>query len=318
MNIKSERHYQHLSYEERIRLDALRLRGDSLRTIARQLDRSPNTISRELRRFHSVPYTPARAHRRAYHKRYLSKRNCLKVATDRVLTDLVNQKLPLKWSPERISGYARQRGITVSKKAIYKYVKSRWMQDHLVFKGKRTCRSINHRRARYSKDRDKRTVAERPQVDGTGHWEIDFITSWASKDVLFVASDRFSKKTLVESLPDRRSATIERALLDLKAHHGIKTLTADNDLASSNWRKLEAMIQAKFYFAGPFASWEKGLVENSNRLIRLFIPKGTNIRSVPADTIDRAMQFLNETPRQILGFKTADEVYYAQIDKMQS
>ena len=82
--------------------------------------------------------------------------------------------------------------------------------------------------------------------------------------------------------------------------------------AFSGWRKLEAAIQANFYFARPFASWEKGLVENSNRWIRLFIPKGTNISTVPSDIIDRTMQFLNATPRQILGFKTADEVHYAR------
>ncbi len=313
MNSKKEGcHYQHLSYEERIRLDALRRRGDSLRIIARELNRSPNTISRELRRFRSVPYTPIRAQRRADHKRLLSKRLCLKVATDPVLSRLVLEKLPLKWSPERIAGYARRQGIVVSKKAIYKYVKSRWLQEHLVFKGNRTCRSVNHRRARYSKDRFKRGVAERPPVDGTGHWEIDFITSWTSKSVLFVAADRFSRKTVVQGLPNRRIASIELALRDLKAGYDIKTITADNDLAFTNWRKLEADIQANFYFARPFASWEKGLVENSNRWIRLFIPKGTNIGTVPTETIDRAMQFLNATPRQILGFKTADEVHYAK------
>jgi IS30 family transposase len=234
------------------------------------------------------------------------------VATDKALADLVNEKLPLKWSPERISGYARLHGIAVSKKAIYKYVKSRWLQEHLVFKGSRTCRSSNHRRARYSKDGFKRTVAERPPVHGTGHWEIDFITSWASKGVLFVASDRFSKKTVIQFLPDRRAATVAHALLALKSGYGIKTVTADNDLAFINWRTLEAAIGANFYFARPFASWEKGLVENSNRWIRLFIPKGTNIRTVPAAAIDQAMQFLNRTPRQVLGFRTADEVYYSQ------
>jgi IS30 family transposase len=243
MNSKKEaRHYQHLSYEERVQLDALRRRGDSLRTIARELNRSPNTISRELRRFRYVAYTAQRAQRRAYHKRYLSKRLCLKVATDPVLSRLVLEKLPLKWSPERIAGYARQQGIVVSKKAIYKYVKTRWLQQHLIFNGKRTCRSSNHRRARYSKDRFKRTVEQRPVVDTTGHWEIDFITSWASKAVLFVASDRFSRKTVVESLADRRVASIEQALQKLKVGYGIKTITADNDLAFSGWRKLEVAI----------------------------------------------------------------------------
>ena len=130
--------------------------------------------------------------------------------------------------------------------------------------------------------------------------------------MLFVASDRFSKKTVIQFLPDRRAATVAHALLALKSGYGIKTVTADNDLAFINWRTLEAAIGANFYFARPFASWEKGLVENSNRWIRLFIPKGTNIRTVPAAAIDQAMQFLNRTPRQVLGFRTADEVYYSQ------
>ena len=316
MNIQQKgRNYQHLSYEERVRLDALRQRGDSVRAIARQLNRSPNTISRELRlKQVNGSYTPQKAQRKTYHKRLLAKRHCLKVATDPELARVVLEKLPLKWSPERIAGYARERGISVSKKAIYKYVKSRWLQQHLIFKGKRNCRSSRHRRARYSRDHFKRTVELRPPVETTGHWEIDFITSHGSKAVLFVASDRFSRKTVVERLGDRSGRSVERALLDLKSQYGIKTITTDNDLAFSRWRHLETIVGAHFYFARPFASWEKGLVENSNRWIRLFIPKGTDIRTVQTGIIERTMEFLNATPRQILGFKTADEVHYACRD----
>jgi IS30 family transposase len=311
MNNKAGRHYQQLSYEERVQLDALRRQGTSMRAIARQLGRSPNTISRELR-FKQVRgfYTPRKAQVKTYHKRTLSKRMCMKVATDPVLTQLVLEKLPLKWSPERIAGYARRQGIVVSKKAIYKFIKSRWLQHHLIFKGWRRGRSTHLRRARYAKDRFKRSIEHRPPVLTTGHWEIDFITSHGSQAVLFVASDRFSRKTIIERLPDRRLRSINRTLRELKSNYGIKTITADNDLAFTHWRKLEEVIGANFYFARPFASWEKGLVENSNRWIRLFVPKGTDIRTVPEITVLRTEQFLNETPRQILGFKTADEVHY--------
>jgi transposase, IS30 family len=312
MHIHRGKHYQHLSYEERVRLDTLRQQGQSIGTIARQLNRSPNTISRELRlkRVKGL-YTPRKAHLKAYHKRLLAKRNCLKVAIDPALSRLVIEKLPLRWSPERIAGYARQQGIVVSKKAIYKYVKSRWLQRHLVFKGRRIGRSTHLRRARYSRDRLKRTVDQRPPVEATGHWEVDFITAYSSKAALFVASDRFSRKTVIELLADRRTRSVERALQNLKTRYGIKTITTDNDLAFTKWRELEAAIGANFYFARPFASWEKGLVENSNRWIRLFIPKGTDMRDVSDDTVRSSLKFLNQTPRQVLGFQTADEVHYA-------
>lgn len=306
-----EAHYQHLSYEERVRLDTLRRRGDSIRSIGRALDRSPNTISRELKlkRVGGV-YAPHKAQRKAYHKRLLSKRNCMKVATDPILARLVLDKLPLKWSPERIAGYARTAlCIAVSKKAMYKFIRSRFLQTQLVFRGRRRLHS-NNRRARYAKDRFKRSICERPPVETTGHWEVDFITSHGCSASLFVASDRFSRKTVVQWLPNRRIRSVERALRDLKERYGIKTITADNDLAFTSWRRLEELISARFYFARPFASWEKGLVENSNRWIRLFVPKGTDMRTVEQKTIDASMRFLNETPRQILGFKTANDVHY--------
>jgi IS30 family transposase len=115
----------------------------SMRAIAEELRRSPNTVSRELRLLRNIPYRPDKAHIRAYHKRYHSKRLCLKVALDGELTALVFEKLVLKWSPERIAGYARRQGKIVSKKAIYRFVKSRFLERHLLWKGSRNMDAHN-------------------------------------------------------------------------------------------------------------------------------------------------------------------------------
>ena len=169
--------YQQLSYEERIKLATLRERGESIRSIARIVGRSPNTITRELKEKRvRGRYVPKKAQHKTYWRRYRSKRNCMKVAMSKELTELVNEKLPLCWSPERIARYARRRGHLVSKKAVYKYIKSRCLERHLFWKRNR--KKGGPKRSHSSPaDQGKRLVEARPAVLSSGHWELDFIVS---------------------------------------------------------------------------------------------------------------------------------------------
>lgn len=311
---QAKRRYQQLSFEERVRIDTLKRRGVSLRSIARELRRSPNTISRELRvKRVAGAYSPQKAQRKTYHKRHLAKRSCLKVATDQELTQLVLEKLPLKWSPERIAGYARLHGKQVSKKAIYRFVKTRWMERDLLFRGKRPRRRAQWLRTKAFKDRLKRAVSERPEAEGTGHWEVDFIVSWASSASLLVCVDRFSRFVVVEQLSSRRQEAVLRALRGVKDRYGMRSITVDNDLAFKRWRTMEQQLKTRFFFTSPYRSYEKGLVENTNRWIRRFVPKRTELGGVAADTLAVVDRYLNDTPRQVLGFKTAREIQFAAL-----
>ena len=211
--------YHHLSLAERYVIDKLFNRQASIRGIALVLERSPSTISEEIKRnLVNGRYVAEKAKHKAYVKRKYSKAQCLKVAMDDFLYRFVLEKLAKKWSPEQMSGYLARQGIKVSTKAIYKFIYRRGF-DYLLFwswNQKKSGRKQYH----YGQAPDGRKyIEERPSVNGRGHYELDFIVSKQSTWVLMVAVDRHQKKTWVVKLSNRKRDTVRVALQRL--FHGI-------------------------------------------------------------------------------------------------
>lgn len=307
--MEKRRQYTTLSYEERVKIEILRARGDSMRAIARTLDRSPNTISRELReKTVRRAYIAKKAQHKTYWKRYRSKRGCMKVAMDRDLTKLVLQKLPLGWSPERIAGYATRCGTSVSKKAVYKFVKSRCLERYL-FWHRHKRRGGPKRSVHRQTDTEKRPIATRPAVDGSGHFELDFIVTRHSSVVLMVMVDRYTRYTVIHRLEHKTHQGVLAVLTDVRSRYGMQTITTDNDIVFRNWDDMEATLSVPFYFCAPYHSWEKGLVENTNRWIRCFVPKKTDIATVTDDDLRSIETYLNDIPRQCLNYYRASELF---------
>lgn len=298
--------YQQLSYEERVSIETLLRRGLSVRAIGRSVGRSPNTIARELKEKQvRGMYRPKKAQHKTYVRRWRSKVNCMKVAMSPALTTLVRNEIG-HWSPERIAGYATRTGTPVSYKAVYKYVRSRAL-DHHLFWEKHLKKRGRKRGVRNPKDTAKRLLVSRPLVRTSGHWELDFIVSRKSGAVLLVMVDRWTRYTLVRKLYRKTHVAVQRALTNIKQKYNIKTITTDNDIVFKNWQQLEVSI-APFYFASPYHSWEKGLVENTNRWIRTIVPKRSDIALVTKAQLISIDSLLNKTPRQCLGYRTAEEV----------
>jgi len=303
--------YHHLSFEERFVIEKLYGADSSVRSIATFLNRSVNTISREIRR-NSVngAYDAQKAKHKAYAIRWRVKQQCLKVAMSSFLAVFVQEKLEQKWSPKQISGFLKlEYGIVCSAKAIYKFAESRGL-EHLFFWG------WNHKkggrkRSHWKHIQDGRVyIDERPAFrNELGHFEIDFIVSKDSPWVLLVAVDVMAKKTFVRKLPNRKRSTIRAALSVLFRGVELKSITTDNDIAFTCWRELEALLHAPFYFTHPYHSWEKGLVENTNRWIRCFVPKRRDIESVTQEELDAIHTFLNDRPRECIGFRSPREYY---------
>src|SRR3989338_1039478 len=187
-----KRKFKQLGNEERVLIAQWIKEKRSVRYMALELGRSPNTVAREIRekRVKRV-YTPKKAQHKTYWRRYLAKRGCMKVAMSKELTELVHEKLPLRWSPERIAGYAKKQGLPVSKKAVYKYIKSRCLERYLFWKRvkKKSGRKRGHA---MPADTSKRLIEVRPVVSSSGHWELDFIVSSLSGTVLLVMVDRWT------------------------------------------------------------------------------------------------------------------------------
>jgi IS30 family transposase len=304
--------YTHLTFEERFCIEKLYRGGTAIREIATFLGRSPNTISREIAQ-NSVcgSYDAGKAKHKAYATRWRVKAQCMKVAMDGFLAKFVAERLakPYQWSPKQISGYLqRELGVVCSPKAIYKFTESRGL-ERLLFSGWNKKKG-GRKRSHWKTAKDGRVYIDaRPPCVGPGHFEMDFIVSKYSSSVLLVVVDRFTKWSKIVKLPNRKRSTVRTALSRVFRGVAVESITTDNDIAFTDWKSLETLIGAPIYFTHPYHSWEKGLVENTNRWIRCFVPKRRDIASVTQEELDQIHAFLNDRPRACIGFRSPREYY---------
>jgi IS30 family transposase len=307
--------YTHLQFEERFVIETFLRSGGTVREIATFLGRSPNTISHEIGKNSILgTYTAEKAHHKAYATRWRAKAQCLKVAMDGFLVRFVEEKLEKKWSPKQISGHLRLvYGITCSAKAIYKFVESRGLERHLFWRWNK--RRGGPKRPRNTVPHDGRKYIDtRPDTQGEySHYEVDFMVSKHSAWVLLVIVECLTKHTHVLKLPNRKRTTIRDAFSKVFSGVFVKSITTDNDIAFTAWRELESMIQTPIYFCHPYHSWEKGLVENTNRWIRCFVPKRRDLASVSDGELNNIHSFINDRPREVIGFRSSREYYESTV-----
>ena len=257
--------YKQLSFEERFAIEKLFCNEITIREIAVFLERSPNTISRELlKNVVNGVYDARKAQLKVSQRRWRAKRQCLKVAMNSFLVQFVEAKLELKWTPKSISGYLKlELGITCSAKAIYKYVEHRGLEYQLFWRWNKQRGGPKRKKHKVCED-GRKYIDVRPAFDNqVGHYELDFIVSKHNSYVLFVATDRLTRHSLVAKLPNRKRSTISQAFAEMFSGISVKSITTDNDIAFKHWPELETIIQAPIYFCHPYHSWEKGLVENT-------------------------------------------------------
>jgi IS30 family transposase len=312
--------YRQITSGERYAIAALRRRGLSAREIATELGRAHTTIAREIRRnsCNDGGYRPFKASHRTRGRRSRSRRNAHFKATDYAI---VERYLALDWSPEQVSGFLKVEGIlSISHETIYVHVwrdkafgGSLWR--HLRQAGKK-------RRKRYgaydSRGRiaGKRHISERPAaVEGRreiGHWEIDtMMGNEHGRNSVLTLVERATGYTVIGKLKRHCAADATARCVELILRHAgrIATITADNGSEFHNYREIEAATGTEFYFATPHHSWERGTNENTNGLIRQYLPKRTSQAHVTQADCDAIAVKLNSRPRKRLGFKTPEECY---------
>lgn len=305
--------YKHLSFEERFVIETLLKKNTSIRAIATILERSPNTISREIKKNSTQGiYDAKKAQHKAYVKRWRSKRQCLKVAMNDFLYRYVGRRLRERWSPEQISGELFVTyNIVCSPKAIYKFACSRCLERFLFWNWNK--RKGGRKNYHYDTPKDDRKYIDvRPDDVTEEDWEMDFIVSSLSSCVLLVIVNRVTKYAKVYKLPNRKRTTILCALSVAFRGEPVRSITTDNDIAFMCWKDIESLLQAHIYFTRPYHSWEKGLVENTNRWIRCFVPKKQDIASVTKEDLQDIDSFLNNRPREVIGFRLPS-VYHREI-----
>jgi IS30 family transposase len=300
--------YKHISYEERVKIEGYLAASKSYHEIARLLDRSRNTISYEIQK-NSVKgiYSAKKAQVKAYQKRYWSKKECLKVSMNNELQRFIEACLEKHWSPERISGYMKRIGITCSTKAIYKYIQQRSLERYLFWSWNK--RKPGMKRYHNGRTNDgRRYIDQRILSNESGHYEADFIVSSKSSYVLLVVVDIHTRFVTIKRLTNRKHAVVQRAFKTVFKGKKVKSLTLDNDIAFNCWRKVASDSNTTIYFTHPYSSWEKGLVENMNRWIRCFVAKRKDIGTVSVQELKNIQDWMNDTPRQCLGFRSSNEV----------
>lgn len=317
--------YEHLCASERRRIERLRTGGSGIRAIARALGRSPSVISEELRRGVRGTYDAKKAEHKAYVKRKYSKVQCMKVVTDDDLRIFVEKKLAQDWSPEMIAGRIEkvERHLPrVSAKAVYKFVYSvygRKLEKHLY--RKRVKRKSGPKRGRKAVMDGRISIEKRPKhVENRkqfGHFEGDFIES--GKDghgSLLVLAERKTRYPFIVYCEDRSTRAVNALIERLLAGVPIESLTLDNDLSFQKHQELSELLGVVVYFCHPYASSEKGTVENRNGRVRnLGIPKRTDLSTVPLETIRDIETKLRSLPMKCLGWKTPQEAWTAEMKK---
>jgi IS30 family transposase len=296
-----------LSYEERIMIEFMLGEKRSMRYIAKILHRSVSSISYEIKE-KSVcgVYCAKKAHMKTYQRRWGAKKQCMQIPTH-VYRKEIESWIKLKWSPERISGYLKVKmNVLVSKKSIYKFIHWYGLERYLLWKGGKRTKAYPYRHTK--KDMEKKYIEARPLVYGSGHLEMDFIVSGHNTVSLLVIVDRYTRYVWIEKILNRKHATVLRALQNICGNMMVKSITTDNDIAFSAWKQWESILHTKIYFTYPYHAWEKGLVENTNRWIRVSIPKKTDIDTVSQEELQEIQTFLNTVPRQCIGFMSASEL----------
>jgi len=325
--------YQHMGVEERIELQMRLGQGESLRSIAKVLDRSPSTLSREVARDKGAGYEGRRSHRRAVRCSRVP-RVARKLA-DETLWGMVKDLLRREWSPQQIAGilalaFPDEAELRVSHETIYTaiYLVPRGELRKELALGLRQGRSVRkaHNRGLAQRGRiaDMQSIHVRPpEVEDRlipGHWEGDLIKG---------AGNRSSIGTLVERtsgfvfLAKMSSATAADALTSFsKALKRIpaalrKTLTYDQGKEMSYHTALTLRTGVRVYFADPHSPWQRGSNENTNGLLRQYLPKGTDLSIYSQDELNAIALRLNTRPRKRYSFRSPLNVYAEHIQLTQ-
>jgi len=299
-----------------------RARGDSVRTIAALLGRSPSTVSRELRRNADGlgRYRATSAHALAYHRASRPKPG--KLVTNLLLRGMVEADLAKKYSPEQIAGrlkveFPDRPEMQVSTETIYQslYVQSRGALKHELTRCLRTGRAVRRpsRKVGQRKNRipNMINIAERPAEAGDravpGHWEGDLIIGRKNLSAIGTLVERSTNYTMLLHLPDGYTPELVRDALAAK----IKTLpevlraslTWDQGPEMGKWKQVAVDADIDIFFCDPHAPWQRATNENTNGLLRQYFPKSSDLSAHSADDLNWVAAELNDRPRKRLGFK---------------
>jgi IS30 family transposase len=320
-----------LNAAERAQIADGLLAGDAIRAIAVRLNRSPSTVSREIRRNREADsgrYLPYGAHRRALQRR--TRRRAGKLATNAELRAVVQARLDERWSPEQIANslaaaFGDRPEMRVCQETIYQALYSAGRADlhrspvRVLRTGRsrrRPHRRVDRRTTRFVEP--MRMISDRPLEAAaraeTGHWEGDLLMGTKNRSAIGTVVERRTRFTILLHLPAGHTAEqLSAALIESVAalpEQLRRSLTWDQGSEMACHGDVTAATGLPVYFCDPGSPWQRPTNENTNGLLRQYFPKGTNLRSHDAAMLAAVAQELNRRPRKTLGWQTPEELLH--------
>lgn len=337
------RSFKHLTERERYQIEILIKEKRTPKEIAGVLGKHKRTIEREIARGTVRMLTSELTYKdvycadtaqRVYLENAQNKGAGLKIGRDHELAGHIEKRIIKdRYSPDAVIGEIRAKGIkfktSICTKTLYNYI------DKEVFAKitnkdlwvKRNRKKGNYKKVRIAHHNLKGTsIEERPgrieRREEYGHWEMDCVVGrqGGSRAALLVLTERSTREEIIRKIPDRTQESVLKVLDRLEREKGnrfyeaFKTITVDNGSEFLNWPELERSARKpgqqrfKLYYAHPYSSWERGTNENANKMIRRFIPKGTDIGKLNQREIKRIEYWMNNYPRRIHGYRSAKEM----------
>lgn len=317
--------YSQLNYKRRCQIYAFWRAGYNRSEIAKEVGAHKSTISRELKRNLTYVYTKLGSwqYKPDYAQNYAEKRHKKKhknVKFTKKVATFISDKLLEDWSPEQISGYAKRHNLfSISHEWIYQFILKDKQHGGTLYK------HLRHQNKKYRKRygspkrqgfiRNRRFIDDRPSIvddkSRIGDWEIDTIVSKCRKQAIVTIVERKSKKAVLKKVRAKTAELVTNATIaGLKSISDyVLTITGDNGSEFAHHQKISKTLSADFYFAHPYSSWERGLNENTNGLVRQYVKKGSNFSKIKDSDLSFIAEKLNNRPRKSLEYATPNEIF---------
>jgi transposase, IS30 family len=315
--------YQHLTENQRYEIAAYLKCNKSQKIIAEQLGVSESCISRELKRnklkrgkynaLRAQEFTNIRKERFCNHRHFT-------MSVKGFIDDKLIQE---QWSPEQIVGYCNKQKISmVSIERIYQYIRQDKKDGGKLYLQLR--HQLKHRKRPVSGKKEviknKNSIDNRPEIVLTnqefGHYEIDLIIGAEGKGAILTVVERKTKFLFMEKLKGKNAKDLAKSMVNtlLPYKTTLKTITSDNGTEFAEHQYISEKLACDFYFAHPYSSWERGLNENTNGLIRQYIPKGTYFEKVSKENIKQYQHKINRRPRLTLDFEEPKNLFFKFVN----
>lgn len=337
-----------ITYEERVKIEYMLKKKYTMQEMSDELGRNKSIVSREINRHCDIKwnydtgvckkvYSAAVAQGKyEYSKKKAGRKSKLSRALKQFIEDKI---LKEKWSPEEVAGYIKVNDIKFeiqpSFQLIYYWIekgKINIKPTDLVHKAKLEKKEKKEEIQKLPKHKEK-SIHKRPKVIDEnkefGHWELDCVEgSKDSKKTYMTILERLTKKYIVIEMKEHTNESIKEAIDSLEIKYGerfskiFKSMTTDNGHEFLNYDKIEISCldknkrRTEVYYTDPYSSWQKGMNENCNGILRRFIPKGTDLSKISKEKLEKILSKINGKPRKILGFISADKRFEKELEKI--